>query len=95
MGREIPGSAFEQGDGERRTWDEMVEGDQPFSAADDDYPADEDEDVEGEDEDPTTLDDWLSGWDEPCTANTERRLLAELDDRIRVRCPSRPSRAGF
>jgi len=30
MGREIPGSAFERGAGERRTWDEMVERDQPF-----------------------------------------------------------------
>ena len=77
MGMEIPGSAFEQGDGERRTWDEMVEGDQPFSAADDEYPADKD----GGDY-LTTLDDWLSGWGEPFTANTQRRLLAELDGRI-------------
>src|SRR5687767_53108 len=81
MSREFPGSSLEKGAGERRTWDEMVEGDQPFSADDDDY--DEDEYVEDGDEDLTTLEDWLSGWSEPLTAVMERRLLADLDGEVR------------
>lgn len=79
MGREIPGSFLERGDG--RTWDEMVDRDQPFSADDDDYLDDEDY-ADEEDADPITVDDWLDGWGEPTTADTGRRLFVELDQRI-------------
>lgn len=79
MGREVPGSEFERGDDERRTWDEMGWWDQPFSADEDDYSTDDDT---IEDDDPTTLDDWLSGWAEPGSNTVERVFLAELDTRI-------------
>lgn len=81
MGREIPGSAFERGDDEGRTWDEMGWWDQPFSAQDDDNRAGHDAD-DGDEDDLTTLEDWMSGWGEPFITSTERRLLAELDGRI-------------
>jgi hypothetical protein len=82
VSREIPGSVFDQGDGERRTWDEMGWWEQPFAADDDAYPDDE-EYVDDEDDDPTTLEDWLSGWSEPLTAARERWLLADLDAEVR------------
>jgi hypothetical protein len=78
VSRDVPGSAFEQGDSERRTWDEMGWWKQPFSADEDDYLAD-DEYVNDDEDDPTTLDGWLSGWSEPLTAVRERWLLADLD----------------
>ncbi|MGH2385549.1 MAG: hypothetical protein ACRDGB_10950 [Candidatus Limnocylindria bacterium] len=78
MSREIPGSAFEQGDGERRTWDEMGWWEQPFSADEDDYLAD-DEYVNDDEDDPTSAVGWLSGWSEPLTAARERWLLEDLD----------------
>jgi integrase len=55
---------------------------QPFAADDDAYPDDE-EYVDDEDDDPTTLEDWLSGWSEPLTAARERWLLADLDAEVR------------
>lgn len=83
VGREIPGSAFERGDDEGRTWDEMGWWDQPFSAQDDDNLVEVHAyDGDAEEEDPTTLDDWMAGWGEPLMPTTEHRLLAELDDRI-------------
>lgn len=81
--REIPGSVFEQGDADRRTWDEMGWWEQPFSADDDDYRPDDDEYVDGDEDDPTTLEDWLSGWSEPLTVARERWLLADLDVEVR------------
>jgi hypothetical protein len=82
VNREIPGSAFEQGDGERRTWDEMGWWEQPFSADEDDYLAD-DEYVNDDEDDPTTLDGWLSGWNDPLTTARERWLLGHLDAEAR------------
>jgi hypothetical protein len=73
VSREIPGSAFEHGEGERRTWDEMGWWKQPFSAGEDDYLAD-DEYVTDDEGDPTPLDGWLSGWSKPLTAARERWL---------------------
>lgn len=56
---------------------------QPFSTDDDDYPNDEDDYVDAGDDDPTTLEDWLSGWGEPLTAASKRWLLADLDAEVR------------
>lgn len=83
MGREIPASKLERGGDERRTWDEMGWWEQPFSTDDEDYAHDEDDYVDDEDDDPTTLEDWLSGWGEPLTAARKRWLLADLDAEVR------------
>lgn len=81
MGREIPASAFERGDEEARTWDEMGLGESPFTPEYDDSPDDEDEDYD-EDYEPETLDEWLYGETEPITRATQTHLLAELDRKI-------------
>ena len=55
---------------------------QPFSADEGDYLADDEYGNDDED-DPTTLDGWLSGWSEPLTAARERWLLEDLDAEAR------------
>ncbi|MBA2632668.1 MAG: hypothetical protein H0U86_06670 [Chloroflexi bacterium] len=75
MGKEIPGSWFESGDTERRTWDEMGLGEE-LHADDDDYIDD------GITDEASTLDEWLAGWDEPTDLTLSRRLREELVERI-------------
>jgi len=80
MGKEIPGSSFESGDTERRTWDEMGLGEE-LHADDEDYIDDDTIDDRITDE-ASTLDEWLAGWDEPSDLALSRRLREELVERI-------------
>jgi hypothetical protein len=80
MGKEIPGSSFESGDTERRTWDEMGLGEE-LHGEDDDY-IDDDAIDDGITDEASTLDEWLTGWDEPNNLALSRRLREELAERI-------------
>jgi hypothetical protein len=82
VGRAIPGSSFERGDDERRTWDEMGLGDEPFDDYDDSAGGDYEPEFSDEDYEPHTLDEWLWGEAAPLTRATQSRLLDELDRRI-------------
>jgi hypothetical protein len=82
MGREVEGSAFESGDDENRTWDEMGLGEELYEP--DDSDADEDDDAyeEIDDYEPMSLEDWRSGWAEADSPDIQRRLLKNLDEQI-------------